>query len=112
MMSLWAKEYIKILQEGKEVSFHPHGKSMEPVIMNGELVTVEPVRHSLKVGDIVLCRVNKSVYLHFIKEKKHIDPPKAYHMNDLYSYQIGSNKGKINGWISIRDIYGILVKKV
>jgi hypothetical protein len=61
-----------------------------------QLVTVEPVgNRPLQKGDIVLCKVNGSQYLHLIKAIQ----------GDRY--QIGNNIGRINGWIGIGAIYGI-----
>lgn len=65
-------------------------------IESGHLCTVEPIDdHSkLIVGDIVLCKVNGSQYLHLIKA---IQGPR---------FQIGNNRGRINGWVSSNSIYG------
>jgi hypothetical protein len=63
---------------------------MEPKIESGALVTVAPVTLAeCKVGDIVLCTVNGSQYLHLVKA-----------VNDAGHVQIGNNKGGINGWTS------------
>ena len=60
------------------------------------MVTVEPLGNKvLQKGDIVLCKVNGSQYLHLIKAIQ----------GDRY--QIGNNIGRINGWIGIGSIYGI-----
>jgi len=64
----WASSYIARLKNGESVSFRPRGNSMTPKIESGQLCTVEPaVVESLEVGDIVLCKVNGSEYLHLIK---------------------------------------------
>ncbi len=96
----WATQYIKDLQEGKTVSFCPHGQSMSGKIESGQLCTVEPIANieDLKVGDIVLCKVKKSQYLHLIKAIKGSQ------------FQIGNNHGKINGWIDGKSIFGKLLK--
>jgi hypothetical protein len=71
---------------------------MKGKIESGQLVTVEPINgRKLKQGDIVLCKVNGSQYLHLIKAVQ----------GDRY--QIGNNIGRINGWISLNSIYGICV---
>lgn len=81
------------------VSFRPVGHSMVPLIVSGQLCTVEPVDPSaLKVGDIVLCKVEQAEYLHLVKA---IDGER---------YQIGNNRGRINGWIGANRIYGRLVR--
>lgn len=95
----WAKEYINILNNNKSVQFRPRGNSMKGKIKSNQLVTVEPLNNrKLEVGDIVLCKVNGSQYLHLIKAIQ----------NDRY--QIGNNLGRINGWININSIYGICIK--
>ena len=70
---------------------------MRGKIESGQLCTVAPVVHSeLQVGDIVLCKVKGSEYLHLIK---------AIRGNQ---YQIGNNRGRINGWVGTNSIYGRL----
>jgi translation initiation factor IF-1 len=92
----WATHYIEKLSNGETVQFRPRGNSMKGKIESGQLVTVEPVNGKiLKKGDIVLCKVNGSQYLHLIKAIQ----------GDRY--QIGNNIGRINGWIGMNAIYGI-----
>ena len=95
----WAAQHIAKLKEGQTVSFRPHGHSMVPIILSGQLCTVEPVdAGTLKVGDVVLCKVEQAEYLHLVKA---IDGDR---------YQIGNNRGRINGWIFGSKIFGRLVK--
>lgn len=96
----WATHHIARLQEGETVQFRPRGQSMTGKIESGQLCTVEPItdRTSLSTGDIVLCRVNGNQYLHLIKA---IQGPR---------FQIGNNRGGINGWITSNAIYGILIR--
>ena len=68
---------------------------MKGRIESGQLCTVVPVDpKTLVKGDIVLCRVNGSQYLHLIKAIQGT------------RYQIGNNRGRINGWISAKSIFG------
>jgi hypothetical protein len=91
----WAASYIEKLRKGEIVSFRPRGNSMTGKIESGQLCTVEPVdAASLKVGDIVLCKVNGREYLHLIKA---IQGPR---------FQIGNNRGRINGWVTANTIFG------
>jgi hypothetical protein len=53
---------------------------------------------TLQVGDIVLCKVNGSQYLHLIKA---IQGARV---------RIGNNRGRINGWITGNSIYGKCTK--
>ena len=94
----WATAYISKLQQGEPVSFRPRGNSMAPKIHSGQLCTVRPVDPvSLQVGDIVLCRVKGNEYLHLVKAIQG------------GRYQIGNNRGGINGWIGPHSVFGILV---
>jgi hypothetical protein len=93
----WASKYIERLQRGEIVEFRPRGNSMSGRIESGQLVTVVPVgNHVLKIGDIVLCKVNGVQYLHLVK---------AISGDRI---QIGNNKGRINGWTSRRSIFGVV----
>jgi hypothetical protein len=95
----WASEHIARLQRGETVQFRPRGNSMHGKIASGQLCTVAPVDPaSLEVGDIVLCKVNGRQYLHLIKARN----------GDRF--QIGNNKGRINGWTSHNAIYGKCVR--
>ncbi len=72
---------------------------MSPRIESGQLCTVEPVVAStLAVDDVVLCQVGRAEYLHIVKA---IDGDR---------FQIGNNRGRINGWVDADHIYGRLVK--
>ncbi len=68
---------------------------MSPRIKSGQLCTVEPAGQ-YSVGDIVLCHVRGRAYLHFVKAVR------------KGSYQIGNNRGHINGWTTA--VFGKLVK--
>jgi hypothetical protein len=81
----WASQYVAGLNAGETVRFRPRGDSMRGKIESGQLCTVEPVDPAtLAVGDIVLCKVN--------------------------GFQIGNNRGRINGWISANTIFGKCVR--
>lgn len=95
----WAARYIEKLRGGETVSFRPRGTSMSGKIESGQLCTVVPsATASLQVGDIVLCKVNGREYLHLIKAIQGS------------RYQIGNNRGRINGWITVGAIYGKCVR--
>lgn len=95
----WATSYIPKLQAGETVQFRPRGHSMKGKIESGQLCTVEPIAGiDLSVGDIVLCKVKGNQYLHLIKAIQG------------KRFQIGNNRGGINGWITIRSIYGRCVR--
>jgi hypothetical protein len=95
----WATQHIAKLQRGETVQCRPRGNSMRGKIASGQLCTVEPVdAASLRVGDIVLCKVNGRQYLHLVKAIQGA------------RFQIGNNRGGINGWVSAHSIYGKCVR--
>jgi hypothetical protein len=94
----WATELIAKLQAGETVQFRPRGHSMKGKIESGQLCTVAPAPEELRVGDIVLCKVNGKQYLHLIKAVQGA------------RYQIGNNRGRVNGWVSRNSIYGKCVR--
>ena len=90
----WATGYIAKLRAGETVSFRPRGDSMSPRIESGDLCTVEPVDvATLRAGDVVLCKVRGAEYLHLVKAVQGS------------RYQIGNNRGHVNGWVSRTAIY-------
>ncbi len=95
----WAAHYIQKLQTGETVSFRPRGASMKGKIESGQLCTVAPVDCStLSVGDIVLCKVRGNEYLHLVKA---INGGR---------FQIGNNRGLVNGWIGTNGIFGKCIR--
>lgn len=93
----WAMHHISGLQRGETVSFRPRGNSMTPKIKSGELVTVKPLDRDPEKGEIVLCRVGGTDYLHLVSAVQ----------GDRF--QISNNHGRVNGWVNRDRIYGLLV---
>lgn len=94
----WATEYIGKLQRGETVQFRPRGGSMKGKIESGQLCTVEPIKKKPEVGDVVLCKVGGNQYLHLVKAIQ----------GDRF--QIGNNRGGINGWITLNQVFGKCVR--
>jgi len=93
----WATIHIEKLERGETVSFRPHGNSMKGKINSGQLVTVAPANcNDVEVGDIVLCKVKGSTFVHLVSAKQ----------GDRV--QISNNKGHVNGWT--RTVYGKVTK--
>jgi len=91
----WATFYIEQLRVGKAISFRPRGHSMKGRIESGQLCTIVPVEPTtLNVDDIVLCKVRGNEYLHLVKA---ISGSR---------FQIGNNRGLINGWVGPNAIFG------
>ena len=68
-------------------------------IESGQLCTVAPVDVStLNIGDIVLCRVRGREYIHLVKAIQ------------SQQFQIGNNRGRINGWIGPASIFGKCIR--
>ena len=82
------------------MAFRPRGSSMAGKIESGQLCTVEPIVDVsvLMVGDIVLCKVAGNEYLHLVKAVQG------------QRFQIGNNRGFINGWIGPNAIFGRCIK--
>jgi len=104
----WATQYIEQLKQGQTIKFRPHGNSMQPRIESGQLVTVVPVSIDCngcvehipppRVGDIVLCKVDGKQWLHL-----------ATAIGSDGRYQISNNKGHVNGWCTLKNIFGVVV---
>lgn len=95
----WADSHVAALVAGKTVSFRPTGTSMAGKIASGQLCTLAPIAATteLVIGDVVLCRVRGQIYLHLIKAIQED------------RYQIGSNRGHVNGWTTRTKIFGRLI---
>jgi SOS-response transcriptional repressor LexA len=95
----WATVYIDKLKKGETVQFRPRGNSMKGEIDSGQLCTVVPIKaEEAEVGDIVLCKVNGNQYLRLVKARQG------------QRFQIGNNRGPINGWVDPNRIYGRCVR--
>jgi hypothetical protein len=92
----WADSHIEALKRGETVKFRPRGNSMTGRVNNGQLCTVAPVTAEPEKGQVVLCRVRGNQYLHLVSAVRN------------GQFQISNNKGRVNGWITLRSIYGTL----
>jgi hypothetical protein len=95
----WASAAIEALNRGQSVEIRPRGHSMKGRVNDGDRVMLSPCNpEELSTGDVVLVRVKGKTYLHLIKA------------SDGKRYQIGNNRGGINGWVGRGAIYGVAVK--
>ncbi len=95
----WASFHIERLKAGETVQVRPRGNSMSGKIESGQLCTIVPAdRRDIDVGDIVLCKVRGREYLHIVKAIQGA------------RYQIGNNRGFINGWVGGNAVFGICTK--
>jgi hypothetical protein len=88
------------LKNGETVGFRPRGHSMKGKIESGRLCTGAPIKEfeRLEKGETVLCKVNGAEYPHLIKAIQGA------------RFQIGNNRGRINGWSGVNSIFGKCVK--
>jgi hypothetical protein len=98
----WTR-HISKLRAGETVQFRPKGNSMAGKVESGQLCTVEPVKDPsmIKAGDVVLAKVHGKIYFHLVK---------AVQQNGIMRFQIGNNKGHINGWVGENGVYGRCIK--
>jgi hypothetical protein len=94
----WAKFAIEALGRKETVQIRPRGNSMSGKVDDGDLVTLEPCLIDVEVGDVVLVRVSGRDYLHLVKAKVG------------KRFQIGNNRGRINGWVGQQAIYGKAIR--
>jgi hypothetical protein len=91
-----------ILEKGVCVRFCANGQSMFPCIRDGDIITIEPVRHPAAVyGDIVACYSleNQSLFVHRIIKKM----PQGYLLR-------GDNRCSSDGFSTVENILGRVVK--
>ena len=101
-------EKIKLkLIGGDAVSFRSSGKSLSPLILSNDLCTYEPVvaLDQVKVTDVVFCQIPPKMqfHAHLVYRKEWSD------QWGEFAFEIGNIKGWINGWCTLRNVYGKLV---
>lgn len=102
----WADHAKTELAEGRDVQVRPRGNSMQPRVNSGDLVSLSPVpdASALAKDDVVLVRVHGRDFLHLIKAVRT--------EGESLRFQIGNNRGGINGWVGFNAIYGLAVEVV
>lgn len=87
------------LNAGEAVVNREGGNSMVPLIYSKQPVTIEAVDTSkLERGDIVYVKVHGNVYTHKVVGLR---PGEV---------QIGNNRGGVNGWTKLDNVYGIITE--
>ena len=89
------------LNNGKTVyRYKEGGNSMLPRLKSNQPVDLMPVNEDtlLKKHSIVFCKVNGRYVTHLITGIKG------------KQYQISNNKGYVNGWVTRKSIFGLVVK--
>lgn len=94
----------ELLRRGHCVRFEARGSSMQPEILHGDIVTVEPVEGPLADRDIVLCLSrNGNPLLHRIIRSR-LDPA------GQPSYLLrGDARVSVDGWTNAERILGRMV---
>lgn len=91
----WASHYVAKLKNGETVSFRPRGNFMSGKIESGQLCVVEPIDpENIEVGDIALRQAKGVECLRLVKAIQG------------RRFQIGNDKGRINGWITANSVFG------
>lgn len=84
---------------GERVINREGGNSMVPLIASRQPVTIEAVDTAkLERGDIVYVKVHGNVYTHKVLGLR------------TGEVQIGNNKGGVNGWTKLENVYGIITE--
>lgn len=97
----WADTAKAALARRETVQIRPRGHSMAPLIKDGDTVVLRWCPpEDLNVDDVVLVRIKGRDYLHRIVARRG------------RQFQIGNNRGGINGWVTAGSIHGraILVR--
>ena len=92
--------YKARLAAGENVKRRETGNSMVPKIHSREEIEYKPVASPDDVGegDVVWCKVKGNHFTHLVKAKKL--------EGDAWRFQIGNNKGGVNGWIGFENVFG------
>ena len=90
------------LQSGATITIQGFGNSMTPILSSGQKVLVAPITEEIKLKkrDIVLCKVRGNYYLHLISARKG------------NQFQISNNHKHVNGWITIKNIFGVVTESL
>lgn len=91
--------YKARLAAGENVVRREKGNSMVPRIMSGEAIEYRPVKgpDDVNKGDVVWCKVGGNHYTHLVLAKRA--------EGDGWRFQIGNNRGGVNGWVGIEAIF-------
>jgi hypothetical protein len=95
--------YKARLKAGENVKFRSSGNSMVPKIHSRQECEYAPVTSADEVeeGDMVWCKVRSNHFTHLVLAKRN--------ENGEWRFKIGNNKGGVNGWIGIDDIFGKVI---
>lgn len=95
----WCSHAIEKLAQGDTVTIYPRGHSMQPLVCDKDEVVLAPITEPPEKGAVVLCKVRGKYYLHLVKA-----------VSSDGRFQIGNNRGHINGWIHSNSLFGVAVE--
>lgn len=95
--------YKARLKNGENVKFRESGNSMVPKIYSRQECEYTPVTSpdQIREGDIVWCKVKGNHYTHLVHAKRQ--------EGEVWRFKIGNNKGGVNGWIGIENVFAKVV---
>jgi hypothetical protein len=68
----------QLLQGGHKVRFQAPGKSMRPVILDGDVLLVEPIEPAaIKIGDIILYQADEHIIAHRVVDIEKVESQNA-----------------------------------
>lgn len=95
----WVKDALKELSNSGQCQIRPFGGSMKGRIESGQLVTLKSIEPSdIQENDVVLVHWKNNYLLHLVLEINN---------GELL---IGNNLGKINGWVSMREVVAKVIE--
>ena len=95
----WVKDALKILKEEGQCDIRPFGGSMKGRIESGQLVTIKTIDgNDVEINDAIFIKWKGNYLIHLAKDITETE------------ILIGNNLGKINGWISKKDVIAKVIK--
>ena len=95
----WVKDALKTLKEEEQCDIRPLGGSMKGRIESGQLVTIKRIEgNDVQIDDAIFIKWKGNYLIHLAKDITETE------------ILIGNNLGKINGWISKKDVIAKVIK--
>jgi len=94
----------ELLRLGKVVRFQARGNSMQPLLRDGDILSVSPVDHDqIRVGDVLMCSSQQNfIVVHRVISKQ----TKFKECRFLVK---GDHAEKPDGWIQASQVYGRII---
>ncbi len=98
-MDLKEELWLAGLLQGRTMRFRPRGRSMTPLLRDGDVVTIAPGKRC-RIGDVVLFRIGEALILHRVVAK--------------FSGRVGTKGdalGRLDATVTPRDILGRAIRR-